>query len=62
MRATYAEVGFAVPSLPDSAPSSRLQRDPRFGSGNVRIYIPLASMLLISVALTLISALLRRLR
>jgi len=32
MRATYAEVGVAVPSLPDSAPISRLQRDPRFGS------------------------------
>ena len=39
----------------------RLPGDIRYESGNVRVYIPLVSMLLISVALTLLFNLLRRL-
>ena len=38
----------------------RLPGDIRYESGNVRVYIPIVSMLLISVALTLIFNLLRR--
>ncbi|CAN5226465.1 hypothetical protein BH20GEM2_BH20GEM2_13510 [soil metagenome] len=39
----------------------RLPGDFRFGEGNVRVYIPFASMLLVSVALTALLYLLRRL-
>jgi hypothetical protein len=39
----------------------RLPGDIRYESGNVRIYIPIVSMLLVSVALTLLFNLLRRL-
>ena len=39
----------------------RLPGDIRYESGNVRVYVPIVSMLLISVALTLIFNLLRRL-
>lgn len=39
----------------------RLPGDIRYESGGVRVYIPLVSMLLISVALTLIFSLLRKL-
>ncbi|HEX6285051.1 MAG TPA: DUF2905 domain-containing protein [Pyrinomonadaceae bacterium] len=39
----------------------RLPGDIRYESGNVRVYIPLVSMLLISVVLTLIFNLVRRL-
>jgi hypothetical protein len=39
----------------------RLPGDIRYESGNVRVYIPIVSMLLVSVALTLIFNLLRRL-
>jgi hypothetical protein len=39
----------------------RLPGDLRFGSGNVRVYIPFVSMLLVSLALSLLAALLRRL-
>lgn len=38
----------------------RLPGDIRYESGNVRVYIPIISMLLISLALTLIFNLLRR--
>lgn len=38
----------------------RLPGDIRYESGGVRVYIPIVSMLLISVALTLIFNLLRR--
>jgi hypothetical protein len=34
--------------------------DVRLGSGNVRVYMPFASMLLLSVVLSLVAALLRR--
>jgi len=37
-----------------------LPGDIRYESGNVRVYIPIVSMLLISLALTLIFNLLRR--
>lgn len=39
----------------------RLPGDIRYESGNVRVYIPIVSMLLVSVALTLLFSLLRRL-
>ncbi len=39
----------------------RLPGDVRLGSGNVRVYAPFASMLLISVVLSLVAAFLRRL-
>lgn len=39
----------------------RLPGDLRFGSGNVPVYIPFVSMLLVSLALSLLAALLRRL-
>lgn len=39
----------------------RLPGDIRYESGNVRVYVPIVSMLLVSVALTLIFNLLRRL-
>ena len=39
----------------------RLPGDIRYESGNVRVYVPIVSMLLISVALTLLFNLLRRL-
>ena len=38
----------------------RLPGDIRYESGSVRVYIPIASMLLVSLALTLIFNLLRR--
>ena len=38
----------------------RLPGDIRYESGNVRVYIPIVSMLLVSVALTLLFSLLRR--
>jgi hypothetical protein len=38
-----------------------LPGDLRFESGNVRVYVPLVSMLLVSIALSLLLALLRRL-
>jgi len=38
----------------------RLPGDIRYESGNVRVYIPIVSMLLVSVALTLLFNLLRR--
>ena len=38
----------------------RLPGDIRYESGNVRIYVPIVSMLLISLALTLLFNLLRR--
>ncbi len=38
----------------------RLPGDFRFGGGNVRVYVPLVSMLLVSVVLTLVVNLLRR--
>jgi len=38
----------------------RLPGDIRYESGNVRVYVPIVSMLLISLALTLIFNLLRR--
>jgi hypothetical protein len=38
----------------------RLPGDLHFGNGNVRVYAPLASMLLISVVLSVLMALLRR--
>lgn len=38
----------------------RLPGDIRYESGNVRVYVPIVSMLLISLALTLIFSLLRR--
>lgn len=38
----------------------RLPGDIRYESGSVRVYIPIVSMLLISIALTLIFNLLRR--
>jgi hypothetical protein len=38
----------------------RLPGDLRFGSGNVRVYVPLASMLLVSIVLSLLLGLLRR--
>ncbi|HEY3581929.1 MAG TPA: DUF2905 domain-containing protein [Pyrinomonadaceae bacterium] len=38
----------------------RLPGDIRYESGNVRVYLPIVSMLLISLALTLIFNLLRR--
>jgi Protein of unknown function (DUF2905) len=38
----------------------RLPGDIRYESGSVRVYIPLVSMLLISLALTLIFSLLRK--
>jgi Protein of unknown function (DUF2905) len=38
----------------------RLPGDIRYESGNVRVYIPIVSMLLLSLALTLIFNLLRR--
>jgi hypothetical protein len=38
----------------------RLPGDIRYESGNVRVYIPIVSMLLVSLALTLIFNLLRR--
>ena len=38
----------------------RLPGDVRYESGNVRVYIPIVSMLLVSVALTLLFSLLRR--
>jgi len=39
----------------------RLPGDIRYESGNVRVYIPIVSMLLVSVALTVLFNLLRRL-
>lgn len=39
----------------------RLPGDIRYESGNVRIYVPIVSMLLVSVALTVLFNLLRRL-
>lgn len=39
----------------------RLPGDLRFGGGNVRVFVPFASMLLLSVVLSLVAALLRRL-
>ena len=39
----------------------RLPGDIRYESGNVRIYVPIVSMLLVSIALTLLFNLLRRL-
>jgi uncharacterized membrane protein YidH (DUF202 family) len=39
----------------------RLPGDIRYESGNVRVYIPIVSMLLVSVALTVLFSLLRRL-
>lgn len=39
----------------------RLPGDIRYESGNVRIYIPIVSMLLVSVALTVLFNLVRRL-
>lgn len=38
----------------------RLPGDLRFGSGAVRVYVPFASMLLVSLLLTVVTALLRR--
>ena len=38
----------------------RLPGDIRYENGNVRVYIPIVSMLLVSVALTLLFNLLRR--
>jgi hypothetical protein len=38
----------------------RLPGDIRYESGSTRVYFPLASMLLVSVALSLIAAVLRR--
>lgn len=38
----------------------RLPGDIRYKSGNVRVYVPIVSMLLISLALTLLFNLLRR--
>jgi hypothetical protein len=38
----------------------RLPGDVRIGSGNVRVYFPLASMLLVSVVLSLVLWLVRR--
>lgn len=38
----------------------RLPGDIRYESGNVRVYFPIVSMLLVSVALTLLFSLLRR--
>ena len=38
----------------------RLPGDIRYESGNVRVYIPIVSMLLVSVALTLLFSLLHR--
>ena len=39
----------------------RLPGDIRYESGNVRVYVPIVSMLLVSAALTLLFNLLRRL-
>jgi hypothetical protein len=39
----------------------RLPGDIRYESGNVRIYVPIVSMLLVSVALTVLFFLLRKL-
>jgi hypothetical protein len=39
----------------------RLPGDLRIENGSVRVYVPFASMLLVSVALSLLAALLRRL-
>ncbi len=39
----------------------RLPGDIRYESGNVRVYVPIVSMLLLSVALTLLFTLVRRL-
>jgi hypothetical protein len=39
----------------------RLPGDIRYESGNVRVYVPIVSMLLVSVALTVLFNLLRRL-
>ena len=39
----------------------RLPGDLRFGGGAVRVYVPFASMLLVSLLLTLVAAVLRRL-
>ena len=39
----------------------KLPGDIRYESGSVRVYIPIVSMLLVSVALTLLFSLLRRL-
>jgi hypothetical protein len=38
----------------------RLPGDIRYESGNVRVYVPIVSMLLLSVALTLLFTLVRR--
>jgi len=38
----------------------RLPGDLRFGSGGTRVFIPITSMLLVSVALSLVFALIRR--
>jgi hypothetical protein len=38
----------------------RLPGDIRYESGNVRVYVPIVSMLLVSVALTVLFTLLRR--
>ena len=42
------------------ARSRQLPGDLRFGSGNTRIYIPITSMIIVSVLLTVIVNLLRR--
>lgn len=39
----------------------RLPGDIRYESGNVRVYVPIVSMLLVSVVLTVLFSLLRRL-
>jgi hypothetical protein len=39
----------------------RLPGDVRLGSGGVRVYVPITSMLLLSVVLSLLAGLLRRL-
>jgi hypothetical protein len=38
----------------------RLPGDVRLGDGNVRVYVPLASMLLVSLVISLLFALFRR--
>ncbi len=39
----------------------RLPGDLRFGTSNTRVYVPLTSMLLVSIVLSVVASLLRRL-
>ena len=47
-------VGALVALFGSALPFGRLPGDLRFGSGNVRVYVPIVSMILLSLILTVV--------